>query len=333
MYHITLSGSYEQMGRKQGRALKRGGFTLPPPGERMLRFARQCAETVGHYMPELLDEMRGVAEGADIEYDAVMTLTMTAPFDPDEIPSCSVVAVMPDRTVDGRMIVARNFDMFYDVSKESATTYRTYPEGHYASVGNCDIWVGRWDGLNEAGLFTGTAAIFLPGPKPALPGAVGWFTGRHILDHCATVDEAVEFIRSMPLTGSGGRLIADSSGKAVVLEVSVEGIELRYPEDGVLILTNHAGCPAFAGKECYVPESSHSRYNRLRELLGGSRAIDVETVKQAMSDHKGKICAHGLDASGRKGGTIWSAVGRPGERQLDIAEGHPCRAKYRTVSF
>ncbi|MCK4272520.1 hypothetical protein KAX22_07715 [bacterium] len=335
MHHIKLSGSYEQMGCKQGRLLKRSGFTLPPSDKKMLRFAKQCEEIVGQYMPELLDEIRGVAEGAEIDYDTIMTLTMTAPFDPDEVPSCAVTAVMSERTADGRMIVGRNFDMFEDVSKEGATTYRTYPEGHCASVGNCDIWVGRWDGLNEAGLFTGTTALFLPEPKPALPGPVGWFIGRHILDHYATVNEAVEFIKSLPCTGSGGRLIADSSGKAVVMESSTEGKELRYPEDGLLVLTNHAVCPAFAGKdrdsECFA--DSQARYNRLRELLGVAKVIDVEMVKKAMSDHEGGVCSHKVDSSGRKDSTIWSVVARPGERQVDIAEGHPCRAQYRTVSF
>ena len=335
MYHTKLSGNYEQMGRKYGLFLKRVGFTLPPPDEKMLRFAKQCEEIVGQYMPELLDEIRGVAEGAEIDYEAIMTLTMTAPFDIDEVPSCSIVAIMPERTVDGRMIIGRNFDMFEDISKEGATTYRTYPEGHYASVGNCDIWVGRWDGLNETGLFTGTTALFLPEPKPALPGPIGWFIGRHILDRYATVDEAVNFIKSLPCTGSGGRLIANSSGKAVVMESSVEGRELRYPEDGLLILTNHAVCPAFAGMDSdseWIADSQ-VRYDRLRELLGGSKVIDVEMVKKAMSDHKGGVCAHNVDSSGRKDSTIWSVVGHLDERQLDIAEGHPCRAKYRTVSF
>lgn len=289
MYHFRLKGTYYRMGIKQGRSLKRSGFTLPPPDEKMLRFAKQCEEIVGQYMPELLDEIRGVAEGAEIDYEAIMTLTMIASFDPEEVPSCAVVAVMPERTVDGRMIVGRNYDMFEDVSKEGATTYRTYPKGHYASVGNCDIWVGRWDGLNEPGLFTGTTALFLPEPKPTLPGPVGWFVGRHMLDYCATVDEAFEFIKSLPCTGSGGRLIADSSSKAVVIESSVEERELRYPEDGLLILTNHAVCPAFAGKDRnneYFADSQ-ARYNRLHELLGGSKLIDVEMVKKAMSDHKG----------------------------------------------
>lgn len=335
MYHFKLSGSYYEMGLNQGRPLKRGGFTPPPPEKKKLRFAKQCEEVIGLYMPELFEELRGVADGAELDYDAILTLTMTAPFESDEIPSCSIVAVMPERTGDGRMIIGRNYDMFEDISKEPATRYLTYPEGHYASVGNCDIWVGRWDGLNEAGLFTGTTALFLPEPKPPLPGPVGWFIGRHMLDQCATVDEAIEFIKNLHCTGSGGRLIADSSGKAVVMESSVEGREIRYPEDGLLILTNYAVCPAFAGKDRnseYFADSQ-ARYNRLRELLGRSKVIDVEMVKQAMSDHEGGVCSHKVDSSGRKDSTIWSIVARPGDRKADIAEGHPCRAKYRTVNF
>ena len=126
---------------------------------------------------------------------------------------------------------------------------------------------------------------------------------------------------------------ADRSGKAVVVETTVEGIELRYPENGLLVMTNHAVCPALAGKETFVPPDSHPRYNRLRELLGGDRLVDAEAVKQALRDHEGLVCSHGEHFPEREFGTLWSVVGRPGERQLDIAEGHPCRAQYRTVSF
>lgn len=233
------------------------------------------------------------------------------------------------------MIIGRNFDMFEDVSKEGATTYLTYPAGRHASVGNCDIWVGRWDGLNEAGLFTATTALFLPGPRPALPGPVGWFMGRYILDRLSTVDEAAEFIHSLPNTGSGGRLIADSSGKAVVIESSVEGRGIRHPEDGLLILTNHAVCPSFAGNDGHSEgyADSRARYSQLYELLHRERAIDVEDVKKAMSDHKAGVCRHKVDSSGRRDSTIWSVIAQPGQRHIDIAEGHPCQVKYQTVYF
>jgi predicted choloylglycine hydrolase len=335
MYRVRISGSYYEMGLEQGRSLRESGFSLPPPDNKTLRFAKQCEEVVRHYMPELLDEIRGVADGAAIDYDTVMTLTTTAPFDPDEMPGCSVVAVMPQRTSDGRMIIGRNFDMFEDVSKEGAATYLTYPQGRYASVGDCDIWVGRWDGLNEAGLFTATTALFLPGPRPALPGPVGWFTGRYLLDRFATVDEAVAFIQSLPHTGSGGRLIADSSGRAVVIEAGAGRREIRHPEDGLLILTNHAVCPALAGKDRHTEDYADSvaRYSRLYGLLHGETPIRVEDVKKAMCDHQAGVCRHKVDSSGRRDSTIWSVVARPGERQMDIADGHPCLAEYQAVHF
>ncbi len=328
MHQIELKGSYEQMGRQQGHPLK--GMTLPPPDPKMLRFAKQCEEIVGQYAPDLLDEMRGLAEAAGLDYEALMTVTLTAPFEPQDVPGCTVLAVTPERTADGRPIVGRNYDYFHDISEEGATTYRTYPEGRYASLGNCDIWVGREDGLNEAGLFVGIAAFFLPGVQP---GLTFWLIARLVLDRCATVDEGLELIQRVPHASSYTYLLADRAGKAAVVEPTVEGVEVRYPEDGLLVMTNHAVCSRWAGREAFVPPDSHPRYNHLHELLGGDRLIDTDDVKQSLRDHEGLVCSHGAHFPDRKFGTLWSVVGRPGERQLDIAAGFPCQAEYRTVNF
>ncbi len=69
-------------------------------------------------------------------------------------------------------------------------------------------------------------------------------------------------------------------------------IHVRYPEDGLLIVTNHAVCPQFAGKETHVPESSRKRYNRLYKLMK-DKLIDIEAVKKALSDHKDCVCTRG----------------------------------------
>jgi hypothetical protein len=234
--------------------------------------------------------------------------------------------------VDGRPIVGRNYDFFHDVSEEGATTTRTYPAGRYASLGDCDIWVGREDGLNEAGLFVGIAAFFVPGVQP---GLTFWLIARMVLDRCATVDEGVALIQSVPHAGSWTYLLADRSGRAAAVEPTVAGVAVRYPdpEGGLLIMTNHAVCPAWAGREAFVPPDSHPRYNRLRELLGGDKRVSVDDVKQAMRDHEGLVCSHGAHFPDRRFGTLWSVVGQPGDRQLDIAAGYPCQAEYQTVSF
>jgi hypothetical protein len=330
MHQAELRGSYEEMGRQQAPPLR--GWDLPRPDSRLLSFARQCEAIMAEHAPELLDEIRGLAEAAELDYDALLTFTVTIPLEPGDLPvsSCTVLAVTPERTVDGRPIVGRNYDFFHDVSKEAATTFYTYPEGRHASLGNCDIWVGREDGLNEAGLFVGIAKAFLPGLQP---GLTFWFFPRLLLDRCSTVDEGLELIHEIPHAASWTYLLADSSGNAAVVEPTVQGIEVRYPEDGLLVMTNHAVCPAWAGQEPFVPPDSHARYNRLHELLGQKDVVDVSDVKRALRDHEGLVCSHGTHFPERSFGTIWSLVGHPGMRQLEIAAGQPCQMEYQTLSF
>lgn len=328
---MYLQGSYREMGEQQGRPLKFLGLDLPAPQPRMRHFARQCQELLARFAPELLEELEGVAEAAELDHDTLLTFSLTIPFDPAAVPapSCTVLAVLPERTVDGRLIVGRNFDFFHDESEEGATTYRTYPRGAYASLGNCDTWVGREDGLNEAGLFVAQAHMFMRGLQP---GLAFWFIVRLLLDRCASVREALELIRQVPHAASWTYLLADASGQAVVVEPTVEGIALRYPQDGLLLLTNHALCPEWAGRESFVPPDSHPRYDRLQMLLGGGRLVDVDMVRAALRDHQGLVCSHGAHFR-RKFGTLWSVLGRPGERQLEIAAGHPCQEDYQTVTF
>lgn len=332
MNQLKLGGSYEEIGIQQGHLLRQMGAQLPPPDLKMLRFARQCREVMAQYAPELLEELQALGAAAGLDDDALLTLSLTAPFDPDDVPAaaCSIVAVLPERTVDGQPIIGRNFDFFHDVSEEGATTYLTYPQGRYASLGNCDIWVGREDGLNEAGLFVGQAAFFMAGLQP---GLTFWFIVRLALDRCATVEEGVDLICALPHAASWTYLLADAAGQAAVIEPTIEGVAVRYPQDGLLVLTNHAVCPEWAGREKFVPPDSHPRYDRLRELLGGPRAVDAEAVKAALRDHEGLVCSHGAHFPGRKFGTLWSLVGRPGERYLDIAAGHPCMVEYTRTSF
>lgn len=332
MNRLELRGSYQEIGVQQGRLLRQIGLEIPPPEQRMRRFAKQCAEIMAQYAPELLEELRALGAAAALDYEALLTLSVASPYDADDVPpaACTVLAVLPERTVDGRTVVGRNFDFFHDVSAEGATTYLTYPRDRYASLGNCDIWVGREDGMNEAGLFVGQAAFFKPGLQP---GITFWFIVRMVLDRCATVDEGVELIAALPHAASWTYLLADARGNAAVVEPTVDGVAVRYAEDGLLLLTNHAVCREWAGQEAFVPPDSRPRYNRLQSLLGGNHLVDTAAVKAALRDHEGLICSHGARFPSRKFGTLWSVVGRPGERQLEIAAGHPCETEYVAVVF
>lgn len=332
MNRVTLRGSHREMGQQQGALLRRGGFRLPPPDERMRLFAGECRELMLLHCPELLDELEGVGESAGLDRDDLLTLSITAPYDPDDLPhrACTVFAVLPGRTSDGRTIVGRNFDFFHDVSEDSATTYITRPANGYASLGNCDIWTGREDGLNEAGLFVGQAAFFRRGLKP---GLTFWFIVRMLLDRCATVAEALSLLSTVPHPASWTFLVADSSGDAAVVEPTLSGVAVRRAQNGLLLLTNHAVCPECAGTEDWIPPDSRTRSERLMFLLGGGGKVDREMARSALRDHEGLVCSHGAHFQDRRFGTLWSVLGSPGERSLEIAAGNPCETEFVPVEF
>jgi hypothetical protein len=235
---------------------------------------------------------------------------------------------MPERSADGKILVGRNYDFFYHISKDGAATYATYPEKGYASLGNCDIWVGREDGLNEKGLFIAMTATFLPGIQA---GLAFWFIVRMILDRCATVDEALDLMRSIPHAQSRNYLIADKSGKAVIVEASIQGIETREAINGLLVTTNHNLCPAFVGKQMFIPQSSPSRYQFLQNLP--EACISIDGLKAALNNREQGVCADEI-IDGQGMGTLWSIVGHLDQRQFDLAEGTPSGTMaYHTLTF
>jgi predicted choloylglycine hydrolase len=147
------------------------------------------------------------------------------------------------------------------------------------------------------------------------------------------VDEALDLIQQVPHAQSRNYLLADRYGKAVVAEATIDGVEVRLPEDGLVATTNHTECPSLAGKELFVPPDSPVRYKRLRALSEESDLLDVDAVKRVFGDRENLVCAHG-EVFGQAYGTIWSVVGHVDERQLEIAEGTPTgEMQYQTIDL
>lgn len=313
MQQLTLRGTPAQMGEQHGAMMAKLELQLPPTNPELMAFADACEKIVLQYTPELVEEMRAFAEAAQLPYDALKSMMLAMPVQ-QNVPSCSVVAVMPERSADGKLIIGRNYDFAYDISWDAATTFSTHPADGHAHVGNCDIWIGREDGLNEIGLFVAMSATFLPGVRPGIPF---WFIVRHLLEHCATVDDALTWIQSTPHSQSRNYMLADAD-KAVVVEASIEGVYIREPQDGVLVMTNHPVHPALAAQNPFHPEDSPIRYDRLRVLSGSAVTMDV--MRTALNDRNNSVCAHGT-VYGQPFGTIWSVIACPQDRHLAIAQG------------
>lgn len=75
-----------------------------------------------------------------------------------------------------------------------------------------------------------------------------------------------------------------------------------------------------------IPDSL-IRYKRIEEIVCKNNGkINFTLAKEILSDHKGLVCSH---IKAIKLGTLWSLIALPAEKEVFIAQGHPCKAYYR----
>lgn len=210
---------------------------------------------------------------------------------------CSAFAA---KNPDGKHLFGRNFD--YD--ETDALIVYTEPDDGYASMGMVDLEffnVGEGnvlsadsiaakglmvaapyvclDGVNEKGLGTGILQLNIDevhqdnGKKDMLI----YTAIRGILDKCATVDEAIEFLSSYDihtaLNASYHLFIADKSGRSVVVEWA--GNEMYVVEEN--------GCTnsvLSTENKYYDPEDNCNRYDIIKARLENNN--NILTDKEAM---------------------------------------------------
>jgi len=237
--------------------------------------------------------------------------------------ACSVFAASTGSDV----LFGRNYDFYYRL-KEHSESYLTRPSNGYSSVGNTDIFVGREDGVNEKGLAISMTAVT---PREVKPGINFALSVRCILDKCADVGEATKVLTSAHHVTANNYLVADKGGGMAVVEACSNRVRIRKPEgkDGFIVCTNH-----FIHSDMYDmenqgerPSDSVQRYTAIYEKLGQLNGkVTVRDAQKILSDHNGRVCSHIEEI---QLGTLWSIIATLKRPSIYIAEGHPCRTKYK----
>jgi predicted choloylglycine hydrolase len=321
MYHPRLRGTYHEMGKKYGTALRKHGFKLPEVDEEALTLGMKCEAEVKDIFPEVLDEVRGFAEAIKEPYETLAAFILTVGY--RKPMACSAFASATNSTI----IFGRNYDFFYRFAKY-CESYLTRPKGAYASIGNTDIFVGREDGVNEKGL---AVSIHYVAAQLGAPGINFPIAVRFMLDKCANTAEAVNFLTHEKFLTANNYLIADRSGDLAVVEASPAKVRVRRSEPGepFIAATNHFLHPEMKSFEDVAKRDpdSEMRYNTIMGSLREVRGHVTEGIaKRILSNHEGRVCSH-LDYI--KLGTLWSQIIDLKRLTILRAEGQPCRTKYR----
>ncbi len=259
-----------------------------------------------------------------VEPEAVVYYTATIP----KTGHCSHFAIMPDRTTTGTTLCGRS----YEWSLDDALTLSTVRiPGRAAHTGFGVFAFGRFDGVNERGLWVSMSAA---NPTAALPETEGfrfWSLLRTILDRASSVEEALEIARPFPLSFHLNLIVADKGGHAALIEKAPTVMDVKKIDRGFLYSTNHYALPATKASTEKRFEHSLKRSSFLEETLGSGQQ-SPESIKRMLSSPfpRGLACHYYEEWFG----TLWSIEADLSTGTIEVCFG-PADAgenRYRTFS-
>lgn len=251
-------------------------------------------------------------------------------------PGCSQMVVLPSKTMDGHLWLARNYD--FSDQYEEMTLYTTRVKGKYAHIGSSSLQFGRGDGMNEHGLAVSQSSAGFPvgnmefARKPAITGLQYWAVIRSVLENCRDVDDAVNLTKEMPIACNMNLLVADRSGNAALIE-SFDGHKALKrinadTEEQFICATNHLHLPELKHHDPDSMENSIHRYELITGALSSKDKLKKEDLKGILSKkYPEGLCSHYYD---QFFGTLRSIVFDVTDGTAEICFGSPALNGWHT---
>lgn len=289
--------------------------------------ALQCAE---RYSPDMIEELRGMAEAARVSIEQVMLLQCRNQLQPDSDAGCTSLSLAADGRHRTCALVAQNWDNDPDLQPFTIVLTRR-PVGKPALMTVTQAGIIAYIGFNEAGI--GVCLNTLPAPARSV-GVPHYFTVRGIYE-ADSLEGAVQAVRRSDRAVPANIMLATPQGPAD-LEVTLDHVHvLQDASLGGVTHTNHCRHPELLHLNEQFSEliQSHARQRRIDHLLDLSHhGPDLEALKRLLRDHDGfprSICRHTNDDP--KTGiweTLFSVIIEPQARRMHVSRGTPCERPY-----
>ncbi|WP_085834054.1 C45 family autoproteolytic acyltransferase/hydolase [Clostridium merdae] len=326
MYHVRCSGTHYEAGYRWGCLVRKNGKKLDSCPtfaltEETYAFAKECVTEYETHFPEVLDEIKGIAEGNGVPVETLQALLFSMYcFSFDN--KCTCFAF---RTPD-EIVFARNSDFLVSLEKLYMNClYRL--EGAFAFNGNTTAFVQMEDGVNEHGLAVGLTFVY---PHVRKPGLNSGMLVRCLLEKCRTTAQAINLLHSLPIASAQTLTIADKSGEIAVVECNPVAIEVIRPREGegfVATANNFNSAPMYPFRNPDIDDwRSDERYQTARNALEQNReSYTVPFAQDILAGKYGFMCQYDRK---KNADTVWSVVYDLKRKQIWRVEGNPARKPF-----
>lgn len=260
--------------------------------------ARRFAPEIAKAYPEAIVEMRGIAEGAEVDPLDIMAinarteLLYARPDEPTPVSArdgCTGAIAMPEATRSGRLLHGQNWD-WRDECCDTAIVLRIEPETGPRILTFVEAGLLTRCGMNSAGIAL-TGNFIRCENDFGRRGTPAPIIRRAILG-CERLAEAMGIVFNAALSFSSNMMISAADGGAIDLEATPGETFWIQPQDGLLVHANHFIAPAAMSKlrDISLLENPDSLYRdrRVRAFLAARHGdITPELMMEAFQDRYG----------------------------------------------
>jgi len=298
--------------------------------------ARKYLPFVEEQYPSYLEEMKGIAEGANVLFDdvAVVNAMEAVTIDALHLTKCTSMAVNQERTAGGQVLVAHNEDWVPE-DEPDLFVISAHPDDEPPFLAMTYGALLPNIGLNAYGISQCCDSVYPTDSRIGIPRVV---VSRAVLAS-RTPGGAIRRALVPKRAAGYNHLIAHESGELYSLEVSARRFELLYGEDGYLVHTNHYLTPEMQKIENEPDEliGTRIRYFRALRLLKETPLHTLKSLQAIQKDHVNypdSICNHRTEGAPlTREKTISALLMDLTNRQMHISWGNPCESAYWTFQL
>ena len=335
----TARGTHRELGRQHGEQATRQikahvEFMCAQQRlsrDQLRRRAAQFQPAFDRYCPHLLEEMRGLAEGAGLTFEEAMACNIRGELRYARPEGCTAYAITRGGTAEHEIIAGQNSDMGPEIIQLAYVLHLQPQKKPEVLMWTFGGMLG-YHGMNSAGVAHFENAL---GGGPRSRFGIPHYPVERMMLECDSLEHVFDLLRKMPVEYNVNYILCDGQGNIADVESTTEGPQILRDEGaGYLVHTNHYLCQRFATAENFkrsLPDS-FPRLDRINSLIKSRYgSIEVDDIKHFLSDHSGyptSICRH--DSRMR---TVASLISEPARRRMHVAVGNPCQHQYVTYSL
>ena len=344
---IEIRGSHRQMGQQMGEACTGevrhsidNAHVLLNSAFNSLQLAWSAAQIQARkYIPfaeerypQYIEELRGIAEGANVSFDDVCVVNVMEAVTVDalHLTKCSSMAVSPERTENGHVLMAHNEDWVPE-DENDIFLVEARPDNEPPFMAMTYGCLLPNIGFNAHGIGQCIDSVY---PNDCRVGVPRLIYSRAVLA-ARSLDEAVRVMLVAQRAAGYNHLLAHESGELYNVEVSARQFSMMSSDDGSIAHTNHYIDSEMRRVENESDEliSTRVRYFRMKRLLRQTELHTLDTLTHILQDHVNypdSICNHATlgDPLDREK-TVCSLVMDLTERRLYASWGNPCQIAYQ----